>query len=89
MSATSQSEQHNVDSSMAGTPSASPLAPYYSADWQRWQDPQPPEWIDPTGLLLDRHLGTDRADATALYCDAQRVSYRQLQQTVCQFASGL
>ena len=89
MSATSQSEQHNDDSSMAGAASASPLARYYCADWQRWQDPQPPEWIDPTGLLLDRHLATDRADATALYCDEQRVSYRQLQQTVCQFASGL
>ena len=67
MSATSQSEQHNDDSSMAGAASASPLARYYCADWQRWQDPQPPEWIDPTGLLLDRHLATNRADATALW----------------------
>ena len=86
MGATSQSGQAIEVSSAAGATSP---ARYYSADWQHWQDPQPPEWIDPTGLLLDRHLASDRADATALFCDEQRVSYRQLQQSVCRFAGGL
>jgi hypothetical protein len=30
----------------------------YSADWRAFVDPEMPETIAPTAILLDRHLGT-------------------------------
>lgn len=62
---------------------------YYSDDWKAWQDPECPEYFDdPTSSYLDRHAAGTLADKTALICDDQRLSYRELLEETCRFASG-
>jgi len=61
----------------------------YSEEWRAWRDPDVPDWIDPVGVLLDRHLGTPREAKTALVADGQRVSYGELAALVRRTAAGL
>lgn len=61
----------------------------YSRDWYQWHDPDVPEYVDPTALLLDRHVAGGRADHTALVVDDQRHSYRSLLDLVERVAAGL
>src|SRR5690606_13429067 len=63
--------------------------PYYTDDWKAWQDPECPEYMDPTANYLDRHAAGPLADKTALICDETRVSYRQLLEQTCRLASGM
>lgn len=62
---------------------------YYSEDWRCWKDPDSPEFIDPTGWLLDRHATGAHAGKTALICDERRLSYRELLEETCRYAGGL
>ena len=61
----------------------------YSADWCAWRDPEIPEWIDPIGVLLERHLGTPTQAKRALVADGQSVSYGDLSKLVRQYSAGL
>jgi benzoate-CoA ligase family protein len=61
----------------------------YSADWHAWRDPEIPEWVDPVGVLLDRHLGTPTQAKPAIVADGQSVSYGDLSKLVRQYSAGL
>ena len=61
---------------------------YYSDSWKSWQDPVCPDYLDPTSDYLDRHAAGALATKTALICDDQRLSYRELLEETCRFASG-
>src|SRR5262245_34899574 len=61
----------------------------YSAEWRAWRDPDIPDWIDPVGLLLDRHIGTAGATKTAVMFDGHAVSYAELARLVARHAGGL
>ncbi len=61
----------------------------YSADWCAWRDPEIPEWIDPIGILLERHLETPTQAKPALVADGQSVSYGDLSKLVRQYSAGL
>src|ERR1700720_837656 len=41
----------------------------YSADWRAFVDPEMPETIAPTAILLDRHLGTPVEHKAAVIVD--------------------
>lgn len=61
----------------------------YSDEWRAWEDPEIPENFNPTSVLLDKHLGTDKASATALIVDDGQYSYESFLAHVCRAANGL
>lgn len=61
----------------------------YPPEWRAWRDPDIPEWIDPVGALLDRHLRTATADKSAIVADGKQISYRELAHLVQAHAAGL
>jgi benzoate-CoA ligase len=61
----------------------------YGADWRAWVDPEVPDEIAPTALLLDRHLGTPVEHKTALIVDGEVITYRELAQLVATVSTGL
>lgn len=61
----------------------------YSRDWYDWCDPEVPEFLSPTTLLLDRHVEAGRAGRTALVVDDRNYSYGELLHLVERGASGL
>jgi len=61
----------------------------YAEDWRAWRDPEIPEWVDPIGILLDRHLGTPTQARPAIVADGQSVSYGELSKMVRQYSAGL
>ena len=61
----------------------------YNEEWQAWNDPDVPEYFNPTSILLDKHLGTDKASATALIVDEDDYSYEEFLACVCRAANGL
>ncbi len=61
----------------------------YSEDWQTWQDPDLPEYVDPVGHILERHLGTALAHKPALIADGDTVSYSELIALVRRVHAGL
>jgi len=61
----------------------------YSDDWRAWKDPEIPEYFNPTTVLLDRHLGTAKASATALIIDDEQYSYESFLARVCRVSNGL
>lgn len=61
----------------------------YSDEWRAWKDPDIPEYFNPTTILLDKHLGTDKAAATALIVDEDAYSYETFLAHVCRAANGL
>ena len=61
----------------------------YTADWRAWTDPEVPEEIVPTALLLDRHLGTPVAHKPAVIVDGEATSYAALAQLVAEVSTGL
>ncbi len=71
------------------TVSSDDLPIYYSKEWHSWKDPECPEFLDPTDWLLDRHAAGSLADKTALICDEDCLSYRELLEETCRFAGGL
>ncbi len=61
----------------------------YGPDWRAWVDPEVPEEIAPTTLLLDRHLGTPIEHKTALIVDGEPISYGALARLVATVSAGL
>lgn len=61
----------------------------YSEDWKAWSDPVVPEAVNPTALLLDRHVADGHAEKTALIANHAAISYGALLETVCRCANGL
>ncbi len=61
----------------------------YTKAWQAWRDPEIPEWIDPVGAILDKHLGTPVEKKTAVIVDGERVSYGELSVMARQVQAGL
>jgi benzoate-CoA ligase len=73
-------------------PSRSPTAyddKIYSADWRAFVDPEVPETIAPTAILLDRHLGTPVEHKAAIIVDGEPVSYGALAKCVAEVSAGL
>jgi benzoate-CoA ligase len=73
-------------------PSRSPTAyddKIYSADWRAFVDPEVPETIAPTAILLDRHLGTPVEHKAAVIVDGEPVSYGALARCVAEVSAGL
>ena len=60
----------------------------YSGEWKAWQDPEPPEYFNPTTYLLDKHLGTPVERKKSLIVDDQAYSYGALLGVVCRAANG-
>ena len=74
----------------ASTDSASPLWPiYYSDEWKAWRDPVCPDNLDPTALLLDRHVIGGHGGRRALLCDDLSLDYATLLAETCRHAGGL
>jgi benzoate-CoA ligase len=61
----------------------------YGPDWHAWLDPDVPDEIAPTALLLDRHLGTPVEHKTAVTVDGQTTSYGALAKLVAAVSAGL
>jgi benzoate-CoA ligase len=61
----------------------------YTADWRAWKDPEVPEEIAPTTLLLDRHLGTPIEHKPALIVDGEATTYGALTRLVAEVSAGL
>lgn len=61
----------------------------YNADWKGWNDPELPDYFNPTVVLIDKHMGTAKADATALIADDESYSYAEFLSQVCRVANGL
>ena len=61
----------------------------YSAEWRTWRDPEVPEWIDPIGMLLGRHVQAAIESKTAIIADGKAVSYGELNELIRKFAGGL
>jgi benzoate-CoA ligase len=61
----------------------------YGPDWRAWVDPEVPDEIAPTALLLDRHLGTPVEHKTALIVDGEAITYGALARLVATVSSGL
>lgn len=63
--------------------------PIYSDEWKAWTDPEVPEFLCPTELLLDRHVEGGLRDKTALVVDDVATTYGELLREVCRVANGL
>jgi len=61
----------------------------YSADWRAWTDPEIPDAIAPTAILIDRHLGTPVERKPALIVDGEAVTYGALAKRVADVSAGL
>ena len=61
----------------------------YGPDWRAWVDPEVPDEIAPTALLLDRHLGTPVEHKTALIVDGEAITYGALARLVAMVSTGL
>lgn len=61
----------------------------YADDWRAHQDPEVPEYFNPTAVVLDRHVTEGRADKIALIVDGDEYSYADLLGHVCRAANGL
>jgi benzoate-CoA ligase len=61
----------------------------YAADWRAWRDPEVADWLDPVGVLLDRHLGTPREAKPAILADGQSVTYGEIAGLVRRYSAAL
>ena len=61
----------------------------YSKDWLAYQDPEIPEYIDPVGQILERHIGTAIEGKAALIADGETVTYGALVRLVQRVQAGL
>src|SRR5260221_2988146 len=61
----------------------------YGPAWHAWIDPQVPDEIAPTAVLLDRHLGTPVEHKTALIVDGEAVTYGALARLVATVSTAL
>ena len=61
----------------------------YSDEWLSFNDPDVPEYFNPTSVLLDSNLENNRGDKTALIVDSENFTYRELLYHTCRAANGL
>jgi benzoate-CoA ligase len=61
----------------------------YGPEWRAWVDPEIPDAVTPTALLLDRHLGTPVEHKAAVIIDGEATTYRVLAARVATAAGGL
>ena len=61
----------------------------YGPHWRAWVDPEVPDEIAPTALLLDRHLGTPIEHKPAVVVDGEATSYGALTKLVAAVSAGL
>ena len=61
----------------------------YGDEWRAWNDPEVPEYFNPTSILLDKHMVTAKASETALIVDEDKYSYEEFLARVCRAANGL
>ncbi len=61
----------------------------YGPEWRAWVDPEIPETVTPTALLLDRHLGTPAEHKAAVIVDGEATTYRALTERVAAASAGL
>lgn len=61
----------------------------YSEAWREWSDPEVPDYLSPTELMLDRHVERGLQDKTAIIADGVRVSYGDLHAETCRVANSL
>lgn len=62
---------------------------FYSDEWRAWRDPEVPEYFNPTTVVLDRNVGGDKGDHTALIVDHDSYTYREFLDHVCRAANAL
>ncbi|MBK19905.1 MAG: hypothetical protein CMM52_13815 [Rhodospirillaceae bacterium] len=61
----------------------------FGDEWRAWNDPEIPEYFNPNNVVLDKHLSTEKAEATALIVDDESYSYQEFIGHVCRAANGL
>ncbi len=61
----------------------------YPDEWRAWQDPEIPEYFNPTTYLLDKHSGAATAEKIGLIVDEEKYSYRELLAETCRVANWL
>ncbi|MBO37577.1 MAG: hypothetical protein CMM75_00155, partial [Rhodospirillaceae bacterium] len=61
----------------------------FGEEWQTWKDPAVPEYFNPTSVVLDKHMSTEKKSSTALIEDDQNYSYEEFLGLVCRAANGL
>jgi benzoate-CoA ligase len=61
----------------------------YGPDWRGWVDPEVPDEIAPTALLLDRHLDTPVERKPAVIVDGEATSYEALAKLTAAVSAGL
>jgi benzoate-CoA ligase len=61
----------------------------YGPDWRAWVDPELPDELAPTTLLLERHLGTPTEHKPAVIVDGVATSYGALASLVAAVSAGL
>ncbi|MFN0263701.1 benzoate-CoA ligase family protein [Tepidamorphus sp. 3E244] len=64
-------------------------APIYSEAWLAWQDPEVPEFFNPTAILLDRNIEAGQGGKTALIADEGEISFQSLLSECSRAANGL
>lgn len=64
-------------------------APIYSDDWKAWNDPDVPEFFNPSEVIIDRNVAAGRGGKTALIADDEVVTYQRLLGEICRAANGL
>ena len=55
----------------------------FGKEWLAWEDPNVPEYFNPTNFVLDKHLATEKAKTTALVVDEESFSYEEFLSQVC------
>ena len=61
----------------------------FGKEWSGWTDPEVPEFFNPTTVVLDKHLTTDKSGSTALIVDNDSYTYQEVLGQVCRAANGL
>ncbi len=61
----------------------------FGKEWSAWTDPDVLEYFNPTTVVLDKHLTTDKAGSIALIVDNDSYTYEEFLGHVCRAANGL
>ncbi len=68
----------------------SPFERIHPPDWRKYErSSAPPEWLNPTELLLDKHVNNGTSQKTAIIADDVPYTYEQLLRWVCKAANVL
>ena len=61
----------------------------YTREWREWEDPEVPQFFNPTTYLLDKYVDAPAAQKIAIVVDDDQYDYERLLAKVCQVAHGL